>query len=66
MQIQHVCASTDLEVSREGEVLPERVPLEAVVGEDSSEVGVAGEVDAIHVEDFPLIPEMCTKVIQDG
>ena len=54
---------TDLEVSREGEVLPERVPLEAVVGEDSSEVRVAGEVDAKHVEDLPFVPEMDTKYV---
>ena len=49
-------ATTDLEISGEREILPERVPLETVVGEDSSEVRVAGEVDAKHVEDLPLIP----------
>ena len=51
-------ATTDLEISGEREILPERVPLETVVGEDSSEVRVAGEVDAKHVEDLPLIPEI--------
>ena len=51
-------ATTNLEVSREREVLPERVSLEAVVGKDSSEVGMAGEVDAKHIEDLSLVPEL--------
>lgn len=56
-------ATTDLEISGEREILPERVPLETVVGEDSSEVRVAGEVDAKHVEDLPFVPEMDTKYV---
>ena len=48
--------STHLHVAGQGEVLPEWVPLESVVCEDSAQVGVVGEEDAVHVPDLPLIP----------
>ena len=46
----------DLDEAREREVFSEGVSLEAVVGEDASEVGVVGEVHPKHVPDLTLVP----------
>lgn len=46
----------DLGVTREGEVLAERVALEAVVGHDAAEVRVVDEEDAEEVVDLALEP----------
>lgn len=46
----------DLGVAGEGEVLAQRVALEAVVGHDAAEVGVAGEEDAVQVIHLALVP----------
>src|SRR5690349_22454652 len=45
-----------LDVAGEGEVLAQREALEAVVGEDAPEVGMAREQDAVHVVSLPLVP----------
>src|SRR5262245_52764251 len=45
-----------LDIAREREVLAHWVTLEAVVGEDATQIRVAGEQDAIHVVGLPLIP----------
>eukprot|EP01092_Planopodium_desertum_P014856 TRINITY_DN7617_c0_g1_i1.p2 TRINITY_DN7617_c0_g1~~TRINITY_DN7617_c0_g1_i1.p2 ORF type:complete len:329 (-),score=116.84 TRINITY_DN7617_c0_g1_i1:34-1020(-) len=45
-----------LDVTREREVLAERVPDEAVVGEDAAQVGVAFEDDAVEIEGLALVP----------
>lgn len=46
----------DLGVAGQREVLPQGVALEAVVGHDTAEVGVAGEEDAKHVVHLALVP----------
>ena len=53
---RNVLTETHLEVSAEGEVLPEGMALESVVGEDSPQVRMVREEDAEHVEDFSLVP----------
>ena len=50
-----------LVISREREIFPQRVSLEAVVGEDPPEVGMVGEKDAVHVPDLTLIPGTKSK-----
>jgi hypothetical protein len=43
-------------IARQREVLAEGMPLEAVVGQDATQIVVAREDHAIHVEDFALQP----------
>ena len=40
----------------EGVLLAQRVPLPVVRHQDAAQVGVAAEADAVHVEDFALVP----------
>lgn len=47
---------SDLGVTGEGEVLSQGVALETVVGHDSAEIGVVGEVDTKQVVNLTLIP----------
>ena len=47
---------SELGVSSQGEVLPQWVAVEAVVGHDASEIGVADEEDTEHVVDLTLVP----------
>merc|ERR1711926_14734 len=47
---------TNLVISSEREIFPQRVSLESVVGEDPPEVGMVGEKHAVHVPDLTLIP----------
>ena len=46
----------DLDEAGEREVLAQRIALEAVVGEDAAQVGVAGEQDAVEVVGLALEP----------
>lgn len=46
----------DLSVAGQGEVLAQRVALEAVIGHDAAEVRVAGEEDTEKIVDFALVP----------
>lgn len=57
---------SDLGVAGEGEVLAERVTLEAVVGHDAAQVGVAGEEDAKKIVGFALVPVGAVKEGRDG
>src|SRR5262245_18751206 len=45
-----------LDVAREREVLAQWVTLKAVVGEDATQIRVAGKQDAVHVVGLPLVP----------
>jgi hypothetical protein len=45
-----------LDIARGREVLAQRVPAEAVIGEDAAQVRVAGEQDPEHVVDLALVP----------
>ena len=56
MLVQHhyiqICTTytvSHLHVFTQGEVLPHRMALKAIVGEDPSQVGVVGKEDTIHV-----------------
>ena len=46
----------DLDEAGQREVLAQRMPLEAVVGEDAAQVRMAGEQDAVEVVGFALEP----------
>lgn len=48
---------TQLRVSRQGEVLAQRVAIKAVVGHDTTQIGVAGEEDTEHVVHLTLVPQ---------
>ena len=45
-----------LDIAGQREVLAQRIALEAIIGEDAAQVGVAGEEHAVHVEHFALEP----------
>lgn len=47
---------SDLSVSGQGEVLPQRVSVKAVVRHDAPQVGVTSEEDTEHVVDLTLVP----------
>jgi hypothetical protein len=47
---------SDFGVSGQGEVLPQWVSVETVVGHDAPQIGVADEEDAEHVVDLTLVP----------
>lgn len=47
---------SELGVSGQGEVLPQWVSVETVVGHDAPQIGVANEEDTEHVVDLTLIP----------
>lgn len=47
---------SELGVSGQGEVLPQWVSIETVVGHDAPQVGVANEEDTEHVVDLTLVP----------
>ena len=57
---------SELGVSSQGEVLPQWVAVEAVVGHDTSEIGVADEEDAEHVVDLTLVPVGAVVEACDG
>lgn len=56
---------SDLGVASQWEVLAKRVALETVVGHDSAQIGVAGEVDAVQIVDFALVPVCAVKETSD-
>ena len=45
-----------LDVSRQWEILPQRMSLESVIRQDPPQIRVVGEVDAKHVPDFAFVP----------
>jgi hypothetical protein len=47
---------SELGVAGQGEVLPQWVSVEAVVGHDAPQIGVADEEDTEHVVDLTLVP----------
>lgn len=47
---------SNLGVSGQREILPERVSIESIIGHDSPQVRVAGEEDTKEVVDFTLVP----------
>jgi len=47
---------SELGVSGQGKVLPQWVSVEAIVGHNASEIGVADEEDTEHVVDLTLVP----------
>ena len=51
----------DFDESGEGKVFSEGVPLEAVVCEDATEVGVISEEDTEHVPQLTLVPVGCLQ-----
>jgi hypothetical protein len=51
-----VVVVADLDETGEREILAQRMPLEAVVGEDPPEVRVPGEQDAVEVVGLALEP----------
>ena len=57
---------SELGVSSQGEVLPQWVAVEAVVGHDTSEIGVADEEDTEHVVDLTLVPVGAVVEACDG
>lgn len=57
---------SELGVSSQGEVLPQWVAVEAVVGHDASEIGVADEEDTEHVIDLTLVPVGAVVEACDG
>lgn len=57
---------SNLSVTRQREVLPQRVSVESVVGHDASEVRVADEEDAEHVVDLALVPVGAVVEACDG
>ena len=57
---------SELGVSSQGEVFPQWVAIEAVVGHDASEIGVADEEDAEHVVDLALVPVGAVVEACDG
>lgn len=57
---------SELGVSSQGEVLPQWVAVEAVVGHDASKIGVADEEDTEHVVDLTLVPVGAVVEACDG
>ena len=57
---------SQLSVPSQGEVLPQWVAVEAVVGHDASEIRVADEKDTEHVVDFTLVPVGAVVETCDG
>jgi len=57
---------SELGVSSQGEVLPQWVTVEAVVGHDASEIGVTNEEDTEHVVDLTLVPVGAVVEACDG
>jgi hypothetical protein len=57
---------SNFSVSGQGEVLPQWVSVETVVGHDASQVGVANEEDTEHVVDLTLIPVGAVVKTCDG
>lgn len=57
---------SELGVSSKREVLPQWVAVEAVVGHDASEIGVADEEDTEHVVDLTLVPVGAVVEACDG
>jgi hypothetical protein len=51
-----------LDEAGQREVLAQRMPLEAVVGEDAAQVRMAGEQDAVHVVGLALEPVGAGKI----
>ena len=49
-------AWTHLDITRQGEIFPEGMSLEAVVSEDAPQVGMVGEEDSVEIPNFPLVP----------
>ncbi len=47
---------TQLDIAGQRKILAERMPFEAVIGEDAAQIGIACEYDAEHVENFALKP----------
>lgn len=48
--------NTNLYVARQWKVFPQGMTFKAIIGQDSSEVGMVGEVDSEHVENFAFVP----------
>ena len=57
---------SQLSVPSQGEVLPQWVAVEAIVGHDASEIGVTDEEDTKHVVDFTLVPVGAVVEACDG
>lgn len=50
-----------LGVTSQGEILAQRVAIEAVVGHDAAQIRVSGEEDTEHVVDLTLVPQSTLK-----
>lgn len=57
---------SDLGVARQGKVFAKRMALEAVVGHDASQIGMAYEKDAVEIMDFAFIPIRTVKEARDA
>ena len=48
-----------LNIPRQREILAQRVTIEAVIGEDTAQIRVTFEHDAVHIPHFALAPACC-------
>src|SRR3546814_10427054 len=52
--------------SRAREILPQRMAVEAVIGQHAAQIGMAAEEHAVHIPAFPLVPAGGRKDTVDG
>ena len=45
-----------LDIAGEREILAQRMPLEAVIGQDAAQIGMVGEIDAEQIPGLALAP----------
>ncbi len=45
-----------LDIAGERKILTQRMPLEAVIGEDAAQIGMIGKIDAVEIPGLALVP----------